>query len=280
MGLYILWVKVVKNHTMRLTAIISFAFLTIASSLSASIALATAIEDAYALAAQPDTVFNNEQLLVKRERNNGSVSRKTWIKFDLSSFSLSASTGATLNLKISDPVYDPSSPSSHSVNVYALNANFTASAGELGSDWTDELLTFNNAPGNDSSYHSTDSSDTSFLGSFTTQSSGPTSNVGTIYSFEFNNLSTYVNPSDSTITLILTTSSFGDSNLKFASSENIQLAEALNNDGDPNNDIPAVTGPELQFSVVPEPTHATLLLGLAAGWLVSRRKLGGVGPRL
>lgn len=199
---------------------------------------------------QADSVQHCWGDLPVKKSVNIEFARKAYVKFDLNGHNPNGSQPATFTIRKADlPDAD------FTVNVYGLLAGFIPDAGELGTDWSKTLLTWNNAPANVDTITGFDSTEASWIGTIAPQRSDA---VGTSYSVDLPTLDTYLQ-SDNTVTMFLIVDSQTNTSpsMLFASSEHADLA-----------------GPELHF--VPEPATLTLLLFLPVAWAVySRRRKTG-----
>lgn len=214
-----------------------------------------ATHDAFVTEASPTEGSNNELLLVKDEIGGGLANRKSWIVFDVTDPTIDLTQDAIFTLTLGEvtalgrPVSNPNL----TIGIYALNAGFVPQAGELGTNWTEAALTWNNAPGNSSDDQSPDLADTTFLGTTFVAATPVADPAGTEYQFTVSNPAAYLQ-TDSTLTFILTSQTSSDSNARFASSEN-----------------PDFAGPRLTLQTVPEPSTSFILFASSLLILARRR---------
>ncbi len=98
--------------------------------------------DAYALSRKPNTVYNNERLLIKLDADASDFTRKTWIRYDLSS--VPGVEDAALVLTFYDEgIGDGGDTINWDFEVFGLLD------GDAGESWNEATLTWNNAPAND-----------------------------------------------------------------------------------------------------------------------------------
>ncbi|MDQ8207515.1 DNRLRE domain-containing protein [Coraliomargarita sp. SDUM461003] len=217
------------------------AFLAVSSAASAATIVAS--HDNLVLNSQSSTVQDaSGNIVVKYASNN---IRKSWLKFDLTGQNADYSQAGTITLTLAA---NSSSDATFKLALYALN-----DTGLTAPTWTEDTLTWNNAPGNvansgnTAQKNSLDAGETTLLG--TTATIANNTPAGTSFEFNLTNLSTYLQ-SDNTITVIAMSSSQTNAgpSFSFASSEN------------------ATEGwrPTLAFAQVPEPSAAALLTGLVA----------------
>ncbi|HMO26353.1 MAG TPA: PEP-CTERM sorting domain-containing protein [Tepidisphaeraceae bacterium] len=179
--------------------------------------------------------------------NQQPFARKAYLRFDVSGIAILDPGPHTFSLFVrsvgeAGELYD----------VYALNAGFAAPGGQLGADWSEAGLTWNNAPGNDvSSDVQLDTTWTTLLGSFSAAGKARRDRIDV----PFTNLSSYVNtvgPADLVTIMIVArgTSTVSDSPFR--------LHDRLNSE----------TNMVSQLNVaVPEPASLAVLglAGLLAG---------------
>jgi len=189
-------------------------------------------------------------MLAKNNGNNHNNTRKSYAKFDLSGGPVLADAPATFIFRETDPYNDGT------LRIYGLKTGFTPSGSELGTDWSEGAITWNNAPGNRTNHaYLMDATDTSLIGTLEILGSSPD---GTQYSVPIGNLSDFLQ-ADKTVTLMVTAEDTFVNTFRIATSENTTY-----------------TGPQLEYmNVIPEP--ATILiwsllagLGIGVGW--RRRK--------
>lgn len=209
-------------------------------------------KDAHIKASSSSSNFDNTTLEVKHLEDVGS-SRKAYVGFDLSSLTQSVAD-ATFTLTIA-PITGTWNPNTENdddadgfgteffFNVYGITEST-----ELG--WGESAITWNDAPANvTSSGNAVESSDTSFLGSFSIDGDG---NDGDTVSVTGSSLVNYLN-------------SAGDTSPSF-----IIVRETAPDDPNTNTLIhhfyssEAGSGmPELSITTVPEPSAFALLAGFA-----------------
>ncbi|WP_417848924.1 DNRLRE domain-containing protein [Thalassoglobus sp.] len=183
--------------------------------------------DARIRLSQANTNYGSSEFVSMQ--NDTTTSRKTYLRFDLSS--ISSVTNATLFLTPTDNF-----AGSVTFNLYGLNDL------DVGEGWGESTITWNNAPANlVGSPSAVDTLRAPLLGSF--MFAGLSDGV----SIAFTNtaIRDFVNSdSNNFLTFILTRSNTGSSNLTFASKETLD----------------AVPFPTLQVETVPEPSSFLLLL--------------------
>ncbi|MGE9267621.1 MAG: DNRLRE domain-containing protein [Verrucomicrobiales bacterium] len=180
--------------------------------------------------------------------NNDNV-RKVYFKFDLSGFNADLNSSATFTTTISSRSANQNG--NRAFYFYGLNAGFTATGGELGSDWTETALTWNNAPGNDRTTNVDSGFNPATTTLIQTNDNQYNSNVGKVYTITIANLGDFVQ-ADNTVTLMASWSDTTE--YAFASRENTTVAYH----------------PSLEFNTIPEPT--TLVSALVGGLLGLRRR--------
>lgn len=145
--------------------------------------------DSYIRGNQPTTNFGTSSVLrIKNAVPNvsGNNNRKTYLKFDLSSFGSTAVTNARLSLTIGD------APTGVSVNGAGLQsfAVYGLFDNDPGETWLENSINWNNAPGNDSAALNGLLSNTSLLGNFTINGDGT---AGASVSLSNNALASFLN---------------------------------------------------------------------------------------
>ncbi len=181
-----------------------------------------------------------------RLRNNASFSRsKAYVKFDLSSTTYEPNTAATFTVT----TIEEDAQVGRDIQLYGLNSGFTPGSGVLGTDWLETAITWNNAPGNDTSDPGSFTSAATFIGGIEWEAVATP--VGTQFTYTISNISDFVQ-SDGTATFMLSVSS-DSSTYVFASSRNTTY-----------------DGPQLSV-VIPEP-GSVLLIGLGSALLLVRRR--------
>jgi len=189
-------------------------------------------------------------IIAKNEGNTNSYTRKSYVKFDLAGGPVLADAPATFTFREAD------SQNSGTIRVYGLNAGFTPGGSELGTDWAEGAITWNNAPGNRTNHaYEMDATDTTLITSLSIVGSSPD---GTEYSVPIATLADFLQ-SDNTVTLMVTAQSRFVNTFRIASSENTTY-----------------TGPQLEYSsIIPEPSTCfvwSLLAAIGLGWGAYRRK--------
>ena len=193
-----------------------------------------------------------ESLFVRRDNgaNNDNV-RKAYFQFDLTGLNADLTAAATFTTTIS---YRSQNQNGNRVfYFYGLDEGFTPTGTELDTDWDETALTWNNAPGNDTSIDidtGFDEATTTLIYAATNQYN---SDVGKVYNVTIPNLGDFVQ-ADNTITLMVSwsdTTQYG-----FGSKENSNEAYR----------------PTLEFSTVPEPSSFALISALVSGAVVLNRR--------
>lgn len=227
----------------------------IASSMElASIALAIpmsviAIEDNHVrFGAEANTVQNaagSGTINVAKTIANTSFNRRIWVKFDLSGHDLDTSAAAQFNFV---QVASASPATSFDLSIHGLASGFTPGLGELGTNWTEETITWNNAPGNNAA----DPSGSAFYDDAFQLAFIPfVPNAAIIpHSVLLPTLSDYLQ-ADNTLTMIITVNQQGNSNsqIDFASKEHADVSFR----------------PTLTFETLPPPSPAVMQWNNAAG---------------
>lgn len=139
-------------------------------------ATVTAEADAYVHGSPTNDDVNfgsSTELFSKRDDAVISFTRKIYFRVDANG--LEDIANATVDLRVLNSTLGGISGShDYTFSVYGLNPGFSAGGGELGEDWGEGAITWNNAPGNDTGSPSNfDATDTTFLGTFS-----PTVNNG------------------------------------------------------------------------------------------------------
>lgn len=173
---------------------------------------------------------NNEWMLLKRDlwRRLG-VCRKAWIRFELGQDPLHA-TSATFTFRHANS-NAPGSTASHfkgKIHLYGLRSGYVPSGASLGTDWAEDRLTWNNAPGNNVADASGLTDAAEFLGSVDVNAGPKGSAAGTSFSFNIPDLSRY-RQADGSVTLILSVAeqSGFDPNLYVVARESREFAGPL-----------------------------------------------------
>ena len=198
---------------------------------------------------------SEENVLVKHDTAINGNNRKIYIRFDLTALS-GTLTNARLDLSYSgfgtDPTLPNADPSTYSV--------FGLLDGAPNEAWDESLITWNNAPGNDTaSPGGVLGSETSFLGNFDLSISQ--SAVGDIISFSSAGLLSFIQAdTDSLATLIIVRDDVNFGTELFAAKESLTLQA-------PSLDIATFDDP----NNVPEPSTLSLLgIGVLAARFVRR----------
>ncbi|WFB35404.1 DNRLRE domain-containing protein [Kiritimatiellota bacterium B12222] len=220
----------------------------------ASAAIITTSDDGYIREGQATTVQGGGVTEDLRVRSDGSANndnvRKAYLKFDLTGMNADLSQSATFNTTIS---YRANIQNGNRIfYFYGLDAGFTPSGTELGTDWDETALTWNNAPANDS-VTNIDRGFTDDASLIYTASNQYGSAVGKEYNITIPTLGDYVQ-ADNTLTLMISWSDTVE--YGFGSKEN--STEAYR--------------PTLEFATIPEPGSVVLMLIGAAGLLIFRRR--------
>ncbi|MEW5804944.1 MAG: DNRLRE domain-containing protein [bacterium] len=143
--------------------IVAFSILLSLSSVPASASIIEAIDDNFVIHTQPNTVQSSTAILaVKRDKYTISPARKAWISFDISSLGL---TDEHRSVDAASFLITEASNGGHYTKK-VLSFNVFGLTNEAGDYWSEDTLTWNNAPGNNSTFHSVDPSQTTYLGSF------------------------------------------------------------------------------------------------------------------
>ena len=244
-----------------MTTLMNFRSLAFASALltgSAALSQAviiTTIDDGYVRDGQADTVQGggiSEDLRVRSDNspNNDNV-RKAYLKFDLTGLNADLSAEATFTATIS--YRSANQNGNRTFYFYGLNSGFTPTGNELGTDWDQTALTWNNAPGNDRTTNvdtGFDASTTTLIEAFGNQYN---SDVGKVYTVTIASLGDFVQ-ADNTVTLMISwsdTTEYG-----FGSRENPTTAYQ----------------PTLEFTTVPEPSDFALIAAAMGGAVILLRR--------
>ncbi|MDF3130298.1 DNRLRE domain-containing protein [Kiritimatiellaeota bacterium B1221] len=219
-----------------------------------SAAIITTTDDGSIREGQATTVQDSgtgEHLYVRKDNsgNNDNV-RKAYFKFDLTGQNADLTASATFTTTIS---YRSANQNGNRIfYFYGLDAGFTPTGTELGTDWDETALTWNNAPANDT----VTDIDTGFDNTASliyTASNQYNSDVGKVYTITIPTLGDYVQ-TDNTVTMMISwsdTTQYG-----FASKENSTVTYR----------------PTLEFSQIPEPGSLVLMLIGACGLVFLRRR--------
>lgn len=197
--------------------------------------------------------------LLAKKSNSGEIgfTRKAYVKFDLDGHNPDGSQPATFTIRKAG-----SPPTDFTVNVYGLLAGFAPDPGELGADWSQTEITWNNAPANVDEITGCDLTKASLIGSILARESD---DPATAYSVSVDTLSDYLQSDDTvTVFLIVAEQTYTSPSMTFASSED-----------------PGIAGPKLDFVLVPEPpTLVLLLLALVGGGIYGLRRNAQRSPSL
>jgi hypothetical protein len=207
----------------------------------------TILEDNFIYRASGDAVqTNGPSLTAKGPPPSQSNSRTIYLKFDLSTASVSDGIYANLLLTTTG-----TAGTDFTLSLYALNSGVT------GYDWSQTSITWNNSPGLGSDAFDLDASKTTYLGDFTSLASGTASGTG--ISTYFAKWDDYLQSDDSmTLIVLVKTQTDAGPSIGFASSENASSSSQ----------------PQLTFSNVPEPSRAILMMGgLLSLFAIRRRPL-------
>jgi hypothetical protein len=168
--------------------------------------------------------------------------RKIYLRFDLSSTNKSQIGNGDLNLAFVDTNF---SPTLSTYSVYGLND------GNVGENWSESTITWNNAPAN-RERNFIDTSQTTFLGTFSF--SPCCTPFGNIVSFSDPRLVSFLqNDNNNLATLIIVRDQVGADTQTFASKENTQLTP-------PTLQLEITSSPPV--SSVPEPSSILGILSL------------------
>ncbi len=193
----------------RLICLVSLIVLVLSLIGSAQAGEATA--DAYVRGPTYDnTNYGTGGSVTLKNSGGNSYDRKGYIRFDVSGTVMEASLDLTVSTNNPGGT-DPPTPQTFTVEVYGL-------AESLDHTWVEDTITWNNAPGNDTS-SSNFTSDAMLLGSFVVDQTP----VGDTITFSDPNLVDFINAdTDNQITLMLrrTPGTSSSHNLAFASKEN------------------------------------------------------------
>ncbi len=181
----------------------------------------------------------NGNVVIKHTGTN--TTRKGYLRFDLADVKSDVlAAGLALDVSLNNNGGGGTTPQEFTVQVFGLND------GDAGESWAENLINFNNAPGNQSG-NNLDGAATTLLGTFTVEN-----NAGGRVMFSSDELVDFLNDdsNDLATLILLRQGGSGGFNLGFASRENGQLL------------APTL---ELVTEAIPEPATATLaLFGLAA----------------
>jgi len=215
--------------------------------------------DAYVVLAAPNTPHDGDSLLVKGDYLN-QLARKAWLSFDIDSLNLDSSQNS-----IDSSSFILTTTSNGGYYSYkTLYFNVYGLIDESLDDWSESSLTWNNAPGNNSSWNSVDLTKTTFLGQFSYYDNS--NSVGREFSISGQPLINFLeSDTNGLVTLIVTRPTYDEYVSFFASSKT----------GLPDTSAPRLIA-EINSVPVPEPSTILLfgtgLVGLA-GTRLSRKKL-------
>lgn len=188
-------------------------------------------------------------LLIKNASAN---SRKGWVRFDLSAYSSDVIGGGTFRFRQDNITTNYTG----TFGIWALKAGFVPGSGVLDVDWDEDLLTWNNAPGNSlTSKNSFDTADATKIGTINFNTG--TQNTGHLYSISIADLTPYLQSSNMSITMMIGADAQSSDSPGF----NISSSES-----------PDRAGPELVVSLIPEPASLGVLGVMMAGVLMRRRR--------
>lgn len=217
------------------------------ASLSAATVTTTAVQDAHvAASSSADSNFDDpEQLLVKAGGSLSSITRKAYMRFDLSGLAAPTLTPeAKLQLDVRSMFGNGGN--SHGFRVYGINDT------AAGQNWDETTITWNNAPGNWTiSQAALLESESTLLGTFSVADGTTDADL----EFSSDELDSFLlADSDGLITLAITRTTFNSSaNSSFYSRENADT-----------------DGPQLSYNAVPEP--GSLALIAFGGFIAARRR--------
>ena len=201
---------------------------------------------------QADTVQDFSGNLLAKKSVSIEFARKAYIKFDLDGHNPDGSQPATFTI---GSALSPGAD--FTAGVYGLLAGFVPDAGELGSDWSETVLTWDNAPANVDTITGFDNTEATLIGTISPQQGDA---AGQDYSLDIPTLGDFLQSGDTvTLFLIVNDQSESSPSMLFASSEHF-----------------GTFGPQLNFSAVPEPSTLTMLtfMALAVAFAVRRRRAG------
>lgn len=204
----------------------------ISSGVQASVQTAEAVDDGYVRGSEfyRNTVRAggiSGQLWIKNQPGLDVYYRKAYIKFDLSGMNADPQAQAVFTFRDADPV------NSGTLRVWGLDAGFSPGVGKLGTDWSETLLTWSNAPANVAGGGFLDSTYATLIDTIGTSYNDP---PGTAHLVTIGRLGDYLQ-ADNTVTIGVTALTEYGAVFRMASSENTSF-----------------NGPELTFSVIPEPS--------------------------
>tara|TARA_R100000027_G_scaffold2635_1_gene2579 strand:- start:480 stop:1220 length:741 start_codon:yes stop_codon:yes gene_type:complete len=184
--------------------------------------------------------------------NNDNV-RKAYLKFDLTGLDADLTASATFTTTISYRAKNQNG--NRTFYFYGLDSGYTPTGDELGTDWSETALTWNNAPGNDRTNNIDTGFDPSTTSLIYTAGNQYNSDVGKVYTITIPTLGDYTQ-ADNTVTLMI---SWSDAvQYGFGSKEN--TTEAYR--------------PTLEFTqtAVPEPSSFALMAAAMSGAFVMVRR--------
>ncbi len=224
----------------------------------------TPTEDAYVRLGTPTQNYGGDSNLWVKNSGTGSTTRKSYIKFDVSTLELESIADAKLMLevKINNSGGNPNDPTpqAYTVNVWGLDD------GHAGEGWDESLITWNTAPANDTADNDLIPGEVTFLGQFVTPLINPAQtpdpvlvDLTNLESESLDALLTFLRAdTDGQVTFILNREPTPGNNLTFASKESAAMAPTLS-----------------LFYTIPEP-GTIALLSLAAcgvgGYVRKRRR--------
>jgi len=229
----LLWMRKLKkkrsrlmNYTIKIIFVLAFLGCT-ASAVTVDV---ETVADAEIRHADPDTNFGSgDQIIISAA---SSLPAKGYMQFVLPA-DVDTITNASFTVVLSDRPYWNTL-----VNIYGLNEDVA------GQSWAEGNLTWNNAPGNDtSSYSGFLANSTTNMDSFTTAGSNYGGNNGDAYTNSATSLIEFLNAdSDGIVNILLGTSAPSTDWTRFASKENTTWA-----------------APKLTVGYIPKPTAAVTL---------------------
>ena len=143
---------------LAVVTVLSFAPIDVVQAAAAGSVSVVAVKDNFARKGQPDTVQPYDSFIIVKGENDG-FNRKAWIGFELPCPGIEYGSIAGAAFSITFHSTGGVGSGIRSFDVYALT-------NETIDSWTEETLTWNNAPANDLSSNSVLPGDTTFVGSF------------------------------------------------------------------------------------------------------------------